>query len=146
MPDSPPTPEKPPVRRPPIDLAQIAHLRPPSFNPPEAISSLLRLESPGPAQYQVPRRFGMSAILGIMTALAVLFGGFQMYDAHPVLYLFFGVQVLVICLAQMLYGKTPRFASAVSGGLLLPVFLIGSIAFWDRNVRDGALCMLLISV
>ncbi len=87
-------------------------------------TSVFAFESPAPAQYVVPRRFGMAAILGIITALAVLFGVFHHYDAHPVLYLFFGVQSILICLAQMLCGKTPRAASAVTGGILLPVFLI----------------------
>lgn len=88
----------------------------------------------------------MSAILGIMTALALLFGVFQYYGAHPVLYLFFGVQVIVICVAQMLYGQTPRVASVASGGLLLPLFVIGWVSFWDRRMTEGALCVLLTSV
>src|SRR6266513_1959139 len=39
-----------------------------------------------PARYKVPQRFGMSAILGIMTALALLFGGFRLLNAEPVVY------------------------------------------------------------
>jgi hypothetical protein len=139
-------PEKPPVRRPPIAWETIATLLPPGVESRTDLAGLFRFDPPTPAQYTVPRTFGMSAILGIMTALAVLFAGFRIYDAHPVLYLFFGVQVLVICIAQMLYGKTPRFASAASGSLLMPIFLIGWIAFWDRRSSDGALCLLLISV
>jgi hypothetical protein len=88
----------------------------------------------------------MSAILGIITALAVLFGGFQSYNAHPVLYLFFGMQAVIICLAQMLYGKAPRAASAITGGLLLPIFVIGWISLWDRRNAQGLLCLLLGSV
>src|SRR5262245_53017867 len=45
-----------------------------------------------PAKYKVPQRFGMSAILGIVTALALLFGGFRILNAEPVVYLFFGIQ------------------------------------------------------
>ncbi len=137
---------KPPVRRAPVDWRHLTKMRPPELVSSGSASQVHRWESPGPAQYVVPRTFGMSAILGIMTALAFLFGGFQLYSAHPVLYLFFGVQVVVICVAQMLYGKAPRFASAVSGALLLPLFVIGWISFWDRRGANGALCMLLIGV
>jgi hypothetical protein len=137
-------PNKPPVRRAPIAWEALATLLPPDEG--IDLTRLLRFDHPQPAQYVVPRRFGMSAILGIMTALAVLFGGFRLYDAHPVLYLFFGVQVLVICIAQMLYGQTPRFASIASGGALLPVFLIGWMTFWDHRLLGGGLCMLIVSV
>ena len=137
---------KPPIRRAPVAWEAIATLVPPRVSRGSELAGLFRFDPPTPAQYVVPRTFGMSAILGIMTALAVLFGGFRLYDAHPVLYLFFGVQVLVICIAQMLYGQTPRFASAVSGGILLPVFLIGWIVLWDQRMARGALCLFMISV
>jgi hypothetical protein len=101
-------------------------------------TSPFAFENPAPAQYVVPRRFGMAAILGIITALAVLFGGFHVYDAHPVLYLFFGVQSIVICLAQMFYGKTPRAASAITGGILMPVFLILTAAVLSPRRIDEA--------
>jgi len=83
----------------------------------------LRFQSPTPAQYMVPRRFGMSAILGIMTALAILFGAFRLLNAPPGVYLFFGLQTLVICIAQMLNSKTPRLASSIAGAILVPVFI-----------------------
>src|SRR5947207_10558173 len=60
-----------------------------------------------PPDFVVPKTFGMSAIIGIMTALAIVFGCLRWLDAWPVLYFFFAVQGLVICLAQMLYGRTP---------------------------------------
>jgi hypothetical protein len=84
----------------------------------------LRFQPPTPAQYMVPRRFGMSAILGIMTALAILFGAFHLLNAPPGVYLFFGLQTLVICIAQMLNSNTPRLASSVAGAILVPVFLL----------------------
>jgi hypothetical protein len=46
----------------------------------------------------------------------------------------------------MLYGHTPRFASAASGGVLLPIFLIGWVVFWDSRMARGALCLFIISV
>lgn len=137
---------KPPVRRAPIAWERLGdHARPHHRSAPAA-GSLFSFESPGPAQFVVPRTFGMSAILGIMTALAVLFGGFRIYNAHPVLYLFFGMQVLFICVAQMFHGKTPRFASVVAGGVLLPLFMLGWIGLWDRRAANGALCLLVLSV
>jgi hypothetical protein len=76
-----------------------------------------------PAKYKVPERFGMSAILGIMTALAILFGVFHVSNAEPIVYLFFGLQTLVICVVQMLNGRAPRFASVIVGLILGPFFM-----------------------
>lgn len=84
---------------------------------------LLGFDPPAPAQYKVPQRFGMSAILGIMTALALLFGAFRILNAEPVVYLFFGLQTLIICIAQMINGKSPRAASVVAGAILGPLFM-----------------------
>jgi len=110
------------------------------------LPALFQFEQPTPAQYVVPRRFGMSAILGIMTALAVLFGSFRLYGVDPVLYLFFGFQALVICLAQMLYGKTPRAASAIVGAVLLPMFLLAVAAYSDSRQSTVAPCAALASI
>lgn len=106
----------------------------------------LGLEAPKPAQYVVPRRFGMSAIFGIMTALAILFGWFHWSEAHPVLYLFFGVQSLIICLAQMLYGSAPRAASTAAGAIIMPVFLIAAAMLAGGRWGAGILCFLVFSV
>src|SRR5689334_15563905 len=95
----------------------------------------LHFQSPTPAQYMVPKRFGMSAILGIMTALALLFGAFRLLNAPPPVYLFFGLQTLVICFAQMLNGKTPRLASSIAGAILVPLFLIPLIAAESRHIH-----------
>ncbi len=81
-----------------------------------------------PAKYKVPQRFGMSAILGIMTALALLFGGFHLASAEPVVYLFFGLQTLVICVAQMFNAKSPRAASVIAGGIMAPIFTLRLVA------------------
>jgi hypothetical protein len=104
------------------------------YRPP----TMFRFEAPLPAQYVVPRRFGMSAILGIITALAILFGCFRAYEVHPVLYLFFGIQAIVICLAQMFYGQTPRAASAVAGGVILPLFIFAAAYMLDPFGRVRA--------
>src|SRR5687767_13546144 len=84
----------------------------------------LRFEGPAPADYVVPQRFGMSAIIGIMTALAFLFGALRVVDADPVVYLFFGLQAVVICLVQMFNGRAPRLASSITGTILAPLFVV----------------------
>jgi hypothetical protein len=89
-----------------------------------------------PAKYKVPQRFGMSAILGIMTALALLFGGLRLLDAPPVTYLFFGGQALAICIVQMFNGRMPRAASTIAGAAILPAFAL-TVALFDPRLDDG---------
>lgn len=106
-----------------------------------------QFEAPPPAQYVVPQRFGMSAIIGITTALAVLFGCFHWSGAYPQVYLFFGVQSIVICLVQMFYGKTPRAASVIAGAIVAPSFAM--ITPWLTEVeieRGEVLCMMIAGV
>jgi hypothetical protein len=95
-----------------------------------------------PPDFVVPKTFGMSAILGIMTALAMLFACLRWLDAWPVFYFFFSALALVICLAQMFYGKTPRLASIVAGAVTLPLFSLGAVLF-DDDVHPGFLCLLI---
>lgn len=83
-----------------------------------------------PAQYMVPQRFGMSGILGMMTALALLFALLRQLDAHPMVYLFFGLLGPVIGIAQMLNNARPRVASVVAGTILVPL-LLGTGLVWD---------------
>jgi hypothetical protein len=94
-----------------------------------------------PPDFVVPKTFGMSAILGIMTALAILFACLRWLDAWPVFYFFFSALALVICLAQMLYGKTPRLASIVAGAIMLPLFSLGAVLF-DEDVNPAIICLL----
>ncbi len=93
-----------------------------------------------PPDFVVPKTFGMSAILGIMTALAVLFACLRWLDAWPVFYFFFSALALVICLAQMFYGKTPRLASIVAGAIALPLFSLGA-ALFDNDFGPAILCL-----
>jgi hypothetical protein len=100
-----------------------------------------------PAQYVVPQRFGLSAILGIMTALALLFGIMRWLGSEPGWYLFLGAQSIVICLVQMFHGKTPRAASAVAGAILAPLFVLGWAWLSQRSVpAGGVLCLMFVSV
>jgi hypothetical protein len=82
--------------------------------------------------YVVPQQFGVSAILGIMTVVAMLFGGLHWVDAWPVFYLFFGVLVIAICLVQMFSGRAPRLASTIAGTIFLPGFVFVALLFNPR--------------
>jgi hypothetical protein len=120
-------------------------------NPAGSESSTVRIgflhfQSPAPAQYMVPKRFGMSAILGIMTALAMLFGAFRLLNASPAVYLFFGLQTLVICFAQMFNGKTPRLASSVAGAILVPLFVLPLIVVDRHHIRNEEFLAALVLV
>jgi hypothetical protein len=95
-----------------------------------------------PPDYVVPKTFGISAILGLMTALALLFACLRRLDSHPVLYFFFSVEAIAICLAQMLYGKTPRVASIVAGAIILPVFTLMAGMFSE----DGNLAFVCLAI
>ncbi len=86
--------------------------------------------------YSVPKRFGLSAILAMMTAIAFLFGALRRLDAPPMVYLFLGTLVMVICLVQMFFGEVPRQASVIASAALLPLFSFG-MAF-TTNGADPA--------
>lgn len=79
--------------------------------------------------YSVPKRFGLAALLALMTALACLFGALRLVDTPPVVYLFLGTQVMMICVAQMFYNAEPRRASMIAGAILMPIFSAGSAFF-----------------
>lgn len=101
---------------------------------------------PAEPTFHVPTRFGMSAILGITTALAVLFGFFRAFGAPEVMYLFFGLLSMIICLVQMRFGDVPRQASIIAGAVMLPVFLIGVAMFVDRQYRGEVACLVIFSI
>lgn len=101
---------------------------------------------PAEPTFHVPKRFGMSAILGITTALAVLFGLFRAFGAHESLYLFFGLLSMVICLVQMRFGDVPRQASIIAGAIMLPVFLIGVAMFMEGQHRGEFACLVVFSI
>ncbi|MEX2176075.1 MAG: hypothetical protein WD872_17065 [Pirellulaceae bacterium] len=114
--------------------------------PPAAFR--FEIQAPKPAEYVVPQRFGLAAILGITTALAVLFGCLRGLNAEPGWYLFFGTQTLIICLVQMFHGKTPRQASAVAGAVIAPLFALGTAWANSNSFHTGGAvaCMMIACV
>jgi hypothetical protein len=100
------------------------------------------------ADYVVPQRFGLSAILGMTTALAILFGCMRWLDAEPGWYLFYGLQSIVICVVQMFQGKSPRRASAIAGAILGPLFILGSswLTPWEGGDSGLVLCFMVMMV
>ena len=96
--------------------------------------------------YVVPQRFGMSAMLGIMTALAVLFGILRRLDAYPFTYLFLGVLALVICLVQMCFGGVPRLASVAAGTIVFALFVLGVPFVMPRVSIEAVLCLFVCSL
>jgi hypothetical protein len=96
--------------------------------------------------YSVPKRFGLSALLALITALACLFGGLRRLDTPPVIYLFLGTEVMAICVAQMFYNAEPRRASMIAGAILMPIFLAGTAFFVPGPDLRGTLCMIVPGV
>ena len=79
--------------------------------------------------YSVPRRFGLATILIVTAVFAVLFSLLRLFNAPPAVYIFLMV-FTVIGGAQMIFGKTPRTASAVTGGVLYVVAFIVDMTIW----------------
>jgi protein-S-isoprenylcysteine O-methyltransferase Ste14 len=74
-------------------------------------------------QYTVPKRFGMAAIVALLTVFALLFGILKYFDAPPIIYLFVASEITAICLVQIFFGEAPRFGSVFIGALLLPFWV-----------------------
>lgn len=90
--------------------------------------------------YSVPKRFGLSAVLGLMTMFAVMFGGINLlqsriteFQLSPTLHLFFGLQLMAIWVGQMRFGGCPRRVSAFVGAVLLPTFVFFTIDTLPSN-------------
>lgn len=92
--------------------------------------------------YSVPKRFGLSALLALITALACLFGALRRLDTPPVIYLFLGTEVMAICVAQMFYNAEPRRASMIAGAILMPIFLAGAAFFVPGPDLSATVCMI----
>jgi hypothetical protein len=103
---------------------------------------LVRVLSADPT-YHVPRRFGMSAIIGITTLLALLFALFRAVDLHPLFYIFTTLLLFIVVLVQMRWGHIARPASIVAGAIWFPLFILTLTAFVERaRVFWGVCCAL----
>jgi hypothetical protein len=76
----------------------------------------------------VPKRFSIGAFLGITTVWSVMVLGLRQLNAPTVLYYFFGIQLFLVCLAQMKFDKTPRWASSVAGSIVM--YVVVFISSW----------------
>jgi hypothetical protein len=83
--------------------------------------------------FHVPARFGMSAIIGITTSLALLFALLRGVDAHPLVYVFCTLLVLIIVVVQMRWGHVARPASIVAGAAWLPLFVLSLVVLSGRR-------------
>lgn len=91
--------------------------------------------------YHVPPRFGVSAIIGITTALALLFALLRAADAHPSVYVFCTLLMFIIVLVQMRWGHIARPASMVAGAVWLPLFaLVSTVLMEDPPPLLGLCC------
>lgn len=79
--------------------------------------------------YVVPQRFGVGALLAIMTGMAGLFAFLRFLEAWPLVYLFFGTMALTICVVQMFWGDVPRLASVIAGMVWSVLFAVGAALY-----------------
>lgn len=79
----------------------------------------------GEADYQVPSRFGLGAILTMLTVFSGLFGGLKFIHAPGHIYFFVAALGLLVCVGQMVSGKVPRGASSIVGAIFIPLWFIG---------------------
>jgi hypothetical protein len=97
-----------------------------------------RWEPPAAAPvFHVPTRFSISAILGITTALAILFGILRATGAPVVSFWFFSLLSLVICVVQMRFGEVPRQGSIIAGAVLLPLFVLAGMYLENVAVLEA---------
>lgn len=76
----------------------------------------------------VPKRFSIGAFLGITTVWSIMVLGLRQLSAPTVLFYFFGIQLFLVCLAQMKFDKTPRWASFVAGSIVM--YAVVFISSW----------------
>lgn len=63
--------------------------------------------------------------------------GLQQLNAPIMLYFFFGIQLCLVCLAQMRFEQSPRWASCVVGSVVMYVVVIIAAKFPYDNGRTS---------
>ena len=99
--------------------------------------------------YCVPKRFGISAIIALVTMFAVIFGGINLLQSKiseftfsPTMHLFFGVELMAIWIGQMRFEESPRRVSTIVGAILMPLFVFFSIDMPPSSMRTLAMAAL----
>lgn len=82
----------------------------------------------------VPKRFSIGAFLAITTIWAVMVLGLRQARAPYMLFYFFGIELCLVCLAQMRFERSPRWASTLVGAILMYVVVV--IAALSPGPRD----------
>jgi hypothetical protein len=88
-----------------------------------SIADQLRLVR-GRNVYAVPRRFGTGTLLLATTLFAMLFAFLQWARARPEELFFYTAFVATVSFAQMVFERSPRWASILAGGVYLPVSML----------------------
>lgn len=92
----------------------------------------------GEVDYQVPSRFGLGAILAMLTIFSAVFGSLKAAQAPGHIYYFVASLGLLVCLGQMISGKVPRGASTTVGAIFIPVWVIGFAIYSRAGVAPYA--------
>lgn len=99
-------------------------------------------------EYSVPRRFGMSAIIALVTMFAIMFGILNAikleiteFELPLTVHLFFGTLLMLVWIAQMRFTKSARWASVLVGAVLMPLFILLSAG---HPTRPGQLGLVVI--
>lgn len=82
------------------------------------------LQERGRNVYAVPRKFGIGTLLVATTFFAMLFGILQWAGARPEHLFFYSAFVVTVSLAQMVFERSPRWASILAGGFYLPLSML----------------------
>lgn len=88
-----------------------------------------RLTGRSTAAYQVPKRFGMGPLMGMMLLYSLIFAGLRWGGAPHWTYLFLGLLGVVIGFGQMQGESNPRFSSILTGAVALPGCMLAFMAF-----------------
>lgn len=95
-----------------------------------------RMTGGSTAAYQVPRRFGMGPLMGMMLLYSLIFAGLRWGGAPHWVYLFLGLLGVVIGFGQMQGQSSPRLSSVLTGAIALPGCLMAYMLFLGL-VRGG---------
>lgn len=91
----------------------------------------------GQSVYAVPRRFGTGTLLLATTLFAMLFAFLQWARARPEELFFYTAFVATLSVAQMVFERSPRWASILAGGFYLPLSMIVVPLVRGRGIWRG---------